>query len=429
MLIFACVFAVLDIESSGGPFGKEAIIEIAVFRYDGDEVTDQLISLVHPHREVQKYVSKMTGITPKMLMRAPRFHEIAKRLIEITEGAVLVGHNVDFDYRMLRQEFARLGYVYEREALDTIKLAEELIPDLPSYGLDKVCDELGIFRTNKHRAESDARATLELFKILKEKDQRKSISIMGQSIQEADYQKEKVNDLIRSVKNNKGIFYLHDKDGDLLYIGASDNIKSALSRVFIADSKRAEELREKVTSVKSEAVGNWLVSRIKKTEELLSAKPPYNRSREVHLDIGIYADMRPKVPRLFQEDLAKAGKKKPLLKTLNRKMAGRALRMYGRNFQDEKSRIEILSYLKDFPAEGIFQGSGRKNSERCAFVVRNHQLAGYYYFSLNDQVNHASRLEKSMTPVPHGEQLTELLKLGVLSGEFREMKTEPAEKD
>ena len=76
------VFCVLDIEGSGGPFGKEAIIEIAVYRYDGEEVVDQLISLVHPHREVQKFVTKMTGITDKMLMRAPRFHEIAKRFAE-----------------------------------------------------------------------------------------------------------------------------------------------------------------------------------------------------------------------------------------------------------------------------------------------------------------------------------------------------------
>ncbi|MGB0177242.1 MAG: PolC-type DNA polymerase III, partial [Owenweeksia sp.] len=69
------MYCILDIESTGGPFGKEAIMEIALFRYDGSEIVDQLISLVHPHREVQQYVSKITGITSKMLLRAPRFHE------------------------------------------------------------------------------------------------------------------------------------------------------------------------------------------------------------------------------------------------------------------------------------------------------------------------------------------------------------------
>ncbi len=392
-------------------------MEIAIFLYDGQEVQDQLISLVHPHRSVQKYVSKMTGITEKMLMRAPRFHELAKRIVQITEGAILVGHNVEFDYRMLRQEFGRLGYPYERKTLDTIKLAEELIPGLRSYGLDPVCEELGIFRTSKHRAESDARATLDLFKVLNEKDREKKISIMGQSIIPGDNRKEKVSDLQRSVKENKGLFYLHNHQGKLLYIGASDNIKSAVGRIFISESKRAAELRDQVTSIKVEPVGNWLVARIKKTEELRSAKPPFNRFKEGSLEMGIFMDQREMPPRLYLEELSKSGKKKPLLKTLTHTMAGRALRMFGR-IRKGAERKNILQLLVEFPEEAIYQGNGRRSGERCAFVVKEQQLTGYYYFSLNDQISHAARLTKNMTEIPVREEYTELLKLGILSREF-----------
>lgn len=417
------MFCVLDIESSGGPFGKEAIIEIAIYRYDGAEVVDQLISLVHPHREVQKFVTKMTGITDKMLLRAPRFHEIAKRIVEITEDTILVGHNVEFDYRMLRQEFARLGYPFERQTLDTIDTARELIPGLPAYGLDKICKELGIYQPSKHRADSDARATLELFKILQEKDRNKEISILGQSIIKGDHQADKINDLLRSIKTTQGLFYLHDLDGKLLYLGASDNIKNALNRVFIADSKKAQELREKVYSVKTEAVGNWLIARIKKMEELHHAKPPYNRQSDVKLERAVVVDMRPKVPKLQQVELKSLGKKKPLIKTPNQKMTARALSMFGRSFKSEEARQELIELLKDFPEEAIFQGSGRTRTERCALVVKGYQLVGYYYFYLNDQVSHKERLEKSMTAIDSHESFTEMLKLGILSGEFRLVKT------
>lgn len=397
-------------------------MEIAIYRYDGDETLDQLISLVHPHRQVQKFVSKMTGITDKMLVRAPRFHEIAKRIIEITEDAVLVGHNVEFDYRMLRQEFALLGYEYERKTLDTIELAQELIPGLPSYGLDKVCDELGLYRTHKHRADSDARATLELFKILQEKDQGKKISVMGQRIQKIDYQTHKVDDLVRSVKFNKGLFYLHDSDGNLLYLGASDNIRSSISRLLIAETPRAEELRQKVTTLHTESVGNWLIGRIKRTEELLEVKPQFNRSPDTTLDVGIYTDMRSNPPGLYVEDLTKAGKKKPLIKALNRKMAGRALRMFSRSFRKKADKRTMIESLVNFKEEAVYVGKGRKNTERCALVVRKGSFAGYFYFSLDDQVAQSARLEKSMTPVTVSEINTEMLKLGILSGEFVRLK-------
>ena len=91
------MYAVLDIEATGGKKGEEDIIEVAIYRYDGRQVVDQLISLVCPERKIDAYVQKLTQITPKMVKTAPKFHELAKRIIEITDGAVLVGHNVEFD--------------------------------------------------------------------------------------------------------------------------------------------------------------------------------------------------------------------------------------------------------------------------------------------------------------------------------------------
>lgn len=420
------MFCVLDIESSGGPFGKEAMIEIAAFRYDGSEVVDQLISLVHPHRKVQPFVAKMTGITDKMLVRAPRFQEIAKRLIEITEDAIIVGHNVEFDYRMLRQEFARLGYHFERKTLDTIKLAEELLPGMPAYGLDKLCDELGLYRSQKHRAESDARATLELFQILQEKDLRKGINITEQSIHSRDFMKDKVLDLQRSLKQNKGLFYLHNKEGNLLYLGASDNVKAALNRLFMSESEQAESLRQQVHGIKVEACGNWLVARIRRSLELAQSRPPFNRLPWEKLSYGLYLDQREKPPRLQILALAEAGKKKPLLKVHNRRAGRRALRMYGRLPAEQK--LSLAQHLLDFPAEGLYLAKGRKHGEVCVFVTKEGQLRGYFYTQMRQLLHNPRQIAAHLgTSQALGEDFDALLKLGIISGEFKYYQSEKLE--
>ena len=118
------MYSVIDIESNGAGFRKESIIEIAVFKYDGHQIVDQFISLVNPDAPITPFVQKLTNITPKMVLTAPKFHEIARRVVEITQNTTLVGHNIEFDYRMLRQEFRRLGYEFKINTLDTIPLAK-----------------------------------------------------------------------------------------------------------------------------------------------------------------------------------------------------------------------------------------------------------------------------------------------------------------
>ena len=170
------MYAILDIEATGGKLGEESIIEIAIYKFDGLEVVDQFISLVNPEKKIDQFVQKLTHITDKMVLTAPKFHEIAKRIVEITDDCILVGHNVMFDYRMLVQEFERLGYSYKKDWIDTFEYSEKLIPGLPSYSLGKLCASLGIVVTDRHRASGDARATISLFKMLLDKDSKKIIT-------------------------------------------------------------------------------------------------------------------------------------------------------------------------------------------------------------------------------------------------------------
>ena len=132
------MYAILDIETTGGKFNEEGITEIAIYRHNGREITDQFISLVNPEREIQPFVQKLTGINSKMLRSAPRFFEVAKRIIEITEDCLVVAHNADFDYRILRTEFKRLGYNFEKKSICTVSLSQELLSNMESYKLGEL---------------------------------------------------------------------------------------------------------------------------------------------------------------------------------------------------------------------------------------------------------------------------------------------------
>ena len=95
------MYAILDIETTGGKFNEEYMTEIAIYRFDGYTAIDQFISLVNPEKPIQEFVVKLTGINNEMLRNAPKFFEIAKRIVEITTNVTLVAHNDDFDTRVL----------------------------------------------------------------------------------------------------------------------------------------------------------------------------------------------------------------------------------------------------------------------------------------------------------------------------------------
>ena len=238
------MYAILDIETTGGAYDEEGITEIAIYRFDGHQVVDTFVSLVNPEKEIQPFVVKLTGIDQGMLKNAPKFHEVAKRIVEITEGCVLVAHNAVFDARILATEFKRLGYDYLRKRLCTVELSKSLMPDLPSYKLGKLCRSLGIPVSNRHRAEGDAMATVHLFKLLLHKDTNKAI--IQQAVQTENQRKlaPKLQRLLEETPRKVGLFYLHDHMGNIIYVGKGKNLRSTVNKLFLKSGKNVIETEE-----------------------------------------------------------------------------------------------------------------------------------------------------------------------------------------
>ncbi|WP_298764943.1 3'-5' exonuclease [uncultured Polaribacter sp.] len=270
------MYAVLDIETTGGKFNEEGITEIAIYKFDGLEVVDQFISLVNPEKAIQEFVVKLTGINNKMLRNAPKFYEVAKRILEITDGCTLVAHNTSFDYRILSTEFDRLGYSYNRNTLCTVELSKQLILDQPSYSLGKLTKALGIPMTDRHRASGDALATVQLFKLLLDKDNGKTIIQNTVKYHDKRIEKERLKKLIESVPKELGLFYIHNKEGKVIFLGRGKNAKAEVNKLFLKQTKRALKIQERASTITFEKSGNDLFMRLKYQMELDNLSPKYN---------------------------------------------------------------------------------------------------------------------------------------------------------
>ena len=270
-------FAIIDVETTGGKFNEEGITEVAIHKFDGVDVLDSFISLINPEREIQPFVVNLTGINSKMLKNAPKFYEVAKRILEITEGCVLVAHNASFDYRVVRNEFSRLGYQFDIPTLCTVELSKVLIPDLESYSLGKLCRTIGIPMSDRHRANGDALATIKLFEILLQKDKDKLIVKNTIKVGNQRDLSTKLLDILETLPVESGLFYFHRYNGDIIYVGKGKNIQKMVNQVFLRTSKRSRSLIKEMDSVSFELTGSELMARLKFEEALSRHRPRHNK--------------------------------------------------------------------------------------------------------------------------------------------------------
>lgn len=171
------MYAVIDIETNGGNQQTGKITEIAIFIFDGSKIVDSFTTLVKPESYIPSYITELTGITNQMVARAPKFYEVAKKIVEITEKRIFVAHNAAFDYGFIQKEFTELGFHFERKKLCTVKLSRKYLPGHKSYSLGKICEKLNIEINGRHRADGDALATVELLKRILEQKKRNEPSL------------------------------------------------------------------------------------------------------------------------------------------------------------------------------------------------------------------------------------------------------------
>ncbi len=428
------MYAILDIETTGGKYNEEGITEIAIHKFDGHQVVDQFISLVNPEKEIQPFVVKLTGINNKMLRTAPKFHEVAKRIVEITKDAVLVAHNAQFDYRILRTEFRRLGYNFERKTLCTVDLSKQLIPEAESHSLGKLVRSLGIAVSDRHRANGDALATLKLFKVLLAKDSDKTI-IKDVIRKEAHGElSDRQLDIVESIPSETGVYYMHDKDGEIIFLGKSSNMKKRVNQHFTKNGGRGRQLQKATKKVSFEKTGSELVALLKENEELARNRPKFNqKTPALNFSHGVYTQTDENGYLVLRAKKLKD--KNGCFATFNSMVAAEnfihklsvEFRLCDKINEVSKAKRNCSNYdsdacdgaclKKESPKDYnqkvtaaiakyslcdkniVIVDKGRDVGEHSAILIKNGHLKGLGFYDLNHQINNLQILESIITPM------------------------------
>ena len=447
------MYAILDIETTGGQFNEEGITEIAIYKFDGREVVDQFISLVNPEIPIQPFVVKLTGINNAMLRSAPKFFEVAKRIIEITSDCIIVAHNASFDYRILRTEFKRLGYDFQAKTLCTVELSKKLIPEQTSYSLGKLVRALGIPMADRHRASGDAMATTKLFKMLLEKDVEKQIlnDFIKHEIQKGIAPK--LLDIIEKLPSKTGVYYIHNEKGNLIYIGKSRNIKKRINQHFTGTSTKSKKIQREVFTVTYEETGSELIALLKESEAIKINKPIFNRAQRKSIyEWALYSEKDS--DGYLNLRLQKAdGRKKEITSFTTLQEAKNALFRITEKYQlcqkltglyqtntecfqykikecdgacigkvtSKEYNIRVANFIADNSFENqnmILIDRGRTLNERAAILIENGIYRGYTFYNLNYQITNIDVLKNIIIPMQHNRDVKT-----IIQGQIRKSKT------
>lgn len=171
---FNDTFVVFDLETTGFSAEVDRIIEIGAVKIKNGEIVDNFSKFVNPKIPIPFRIEKLTGINDSMVMEAEPIEKILSEFLEFCGDAVMVAHNAGFDTSFIINNAERLGIKYDPTIMDTVLLAQFVIPNLHNYKLDTLCKHLAVSLENHHRAVDDAQATayiyLKMVKMLEERD-------------------------------------------------------------------------------------------------------------------------------------------------------------------------------------------------------------------------------------------------------------------
>jgi DNA polymerase-3 subunit epsilon len=379
-----------------------------------------------------------------MLRTAPKFYEVAKRIVELTEDCVLVAHNAEFDYRILKTEFRRLGFSFKRKTLCTVELSQKLIPNMESYSLGKLARALGIPVSDRHRAQGDALATVKLFRTLLDKDNGKAIIKESVKVEQRSKLSSNLKSIVEELPSDTGVYYIHNSDGEIIYIGKSNNIRKRITQHFTNSNSKSKKIQALVASVSFEKTGSELVALLKESEEIKKNKPPLNRALRQHkftqglyshIDNNGYINLRINHLKKDEKPITTFSNRQSAISYMNKmiekfelcpKLCGIQKSLsscfhydikdcYGACMGEEpvttynqraKTVIDINTYDNK---NMIIIDRGRVIGEKSVILVEDGIFKGLGFFELNHQINNIKVLQSLITPMQNNRDTQHII--------------------
>ena len=278
------MFAIVDIETTGGNAQYSGITEIAIVLHNGVEVEGRWETLIDPQQHVPRHITALTGISDHMLAGAPTFKEVAPRILNLLQGRTFVAHNVNFDYSFIHHHLAEAGYAWQAKKLCTVRYSRKVFPGHASYSLGRITAALGINILNRHRAGGDADATAALLALAIQQDEgQHELQKLLRGRNPNSYLPMHVPaEQIDNLPYCAGVYYFHDKTGKVLYVGKARNLKYRVRSHFSSNDsgQRRQEFIRNIYSISYQVCATELMALVLEAIEIKRIWPLYNRSQK-----------------------------------------------------------------------------------------------------------------------------------------------------
>ena len=291
---FPAEFVVVDVETTGLKPRYHRITEVAIIRHAEDGERMVWSTLVNPERSIPSQISRLTGIDNQQVATAPRFASIAQTVLDLIGDQLIVGHNVEFDIGFLNAELNRCGKQrIVNQSLDTLALADALLPDLRRLSLPDVARHLGVSQTQAHRAVADAEATLAVLTKLRAQAERdgdgtlatlaslaaarrtrrprnRSVS-RGRSVLDSSH--------LEGVPQEPGVYVMRDNGERVIYVGKAKNLRKRLSSYYsqpLGYTRKMDGLLESIDKIDIETTGSELEALVLESQLIRRYRPRFN---------------------------------------------------------------------------------------------------------------------------------------------------------
>lgn len=286
------MYAIVDIETTGGYAAANGITEISIHVFDGSVVTEKFETLINPGQPIPYYISAMTGISDKMVATAPAFENVAEKIYNILHDKIFIAHNVNFDYSFVKSHLKEAGFDLNAKKLCTVRLSRKIFPGFSSYSLGKLCQSLGIAINDRHRAGGDTAATVKVFQLLLQNDKEQHIEkSLQRNSKEAILPPNVPKEHFNQLPYTPGVYYFHNEKGKVVYVGKANNIRYRVNSHFSnnSESRQKQNFMQHVYAISFQSCGTEMMACILESTEIKKRWPIFNSSQKRWEDIyGIF---------------------------------------------------------------------------------------------------------------------------------------------
>lgn len=307
----------IDVETTGGSFTFDRVVEIGIVRVKGGQVVDTFESFVNPQRHIPPEITMITGIRTEDVEHAPTFRQIRDQVEELLHDTVFVAHNVRFDYGFMKHEFSLVGTPFTAKQMCTARLSRLLYPQHRRHNLDSIIERFGFSCERRHRAFDDAMVLWEFYQRLHTQFTQEQLDhAIAKVMRQPSRPLQVAESVINTLPETAGVYIFYGQNGMPLYVGKSKHIKERVLSHFSDNifSSKEWRLSQEVTTIETIPTAGELGALMKESELIKALQPLHNRmlrkTHEMTLAVAAERDGYPtvvltdEIPQRFADILA-----------------------------------------------------------------------------------------------------------------------------